>query len=164
MGSVFLPEEPRGPSVIVEIPVTTAGRGRVQLPDIPQLRSTPDQRIILNGIKLVTVDVLTNGVITGFANAPVTELQKMTLTLYSEGWEKGMNIPLLFLNDMTFAASTAPHRYASTFFSSWERVDWNQSYLQLANATVTAGVPYVVMLEVQYLKLNSQGLEVKGPS
>lgn len=161
---VFLQNEPRGPSIMVEIPVSANGRGRVALPDVAQLRSTANQRIILKSIRLITLDVLSNGPLTGAANAPLTELQKMTLTLYAEGWEKGQTIPLLPMNDVEVPGGTFPHVYTQTNFNNWSAVDWPKSYIQFANGTVSAGTPYVVLLDVQYVKLDATGNVIVGPS
>lgn len=161
---VFLQDEPRGPSIVVEIPVSTNGRGRVSLPDVAQLRSTANQRIVLKSIRLITLDVLTNGPLTGLANAPLAELQKMTLTLYAEGWEKGQTIPILPMNDMEVPGGTFPHRYSQTNFNDWSAVDWPKSYIQYANGTLSANAPYVVLLDVQYVKLDAKGNVIVGAS
>lgn len=161
---ILVQEEPRGPSQLVEIPVPTNGASKVFLPDIQQLRSTAGETIIVKAIRLITVDVLTGGIISLAANAPITELQKLTLVLYCEGWEKGENIPLLTLNDMQAPGSTAPHRYHQTRFSNWRKVDWTKSFLQWVNGTSSAGTPYVVMLDVEYIKLNAANQEIVGPS
>lgn len=164
MQQVIVQAEPRGPSVLIEIPVTTNGVQRVPLPDVAQLRSTTTQAIIIKGFRLIPPEILTNGVISGSVNAPVTELQKMTLTLYSEGWEKGQTIPLLTMNDFAFATGSAPFRFNPTKFDNWQNVDFPKSYLQLANGTVTVGAPYVVLLDCEYIRLDANGQMVQGPS
>lgn len=161
---IMLQDEPRGPSVLVEVDVTENGRQRVPLPDIAQLRSTVDQKIVIKCIRLITDEVLVRSILSGNVTAPTSELQKMSVTVYAEGWEKGQTIPLLTLNDMHFAIGTAPFRYSPTYFDNWVNVDWPKSYLQLANGTVTAGAPYTVLLDVLYVKLDGQGREIKGPS
>src|SRR5688572_4521496 len=161
---VFLQDEPRGPSIMIEVPVSSNGKGRVALPDVAQLRSTTDQKIVLKSIRLITSDILTNGPLTGLVNAPLAELQKMTLTLYAEGWEKGQTIPLLPLNDVALSGGTFPHRYSQTNFNNWSAVDWPKSYIQFANGTVSANTPYVVLLDVQYVKISATGNVIVGPS
>jgi len=161
---VFLQDEPRGPSIIVEVPVSVNNRGRVPLPDVAQLRSTTDQKIIIKSIRLVTDEILSNAPLLGNVNAPVAELQKMTLTIYSEGWEKGQNIPILFLSDTSLSGGTFPHRYAQTNFNNWGAVDWPKSYIQYANGTSSANTPYAVLLEVLYVKLGATGNVIIGPS
>lgn len=161
---VVLQNEPRGPSVLIEVNVTANGLQRVAFPDISQLRSTVDQKIILKGLRLITAAVLTNAMIAPNANAPVAELQKMALTLYAEGWEKGQTIPLLTLNDMTVPGGTFPHRYDGTQFDNWVNVDWPKSYLQFANNTVSANAPYTVLIECQYVRLDAQNRMIIGPS
>lgn len=162
---ILVQDEPRGPSQLIEVPVTVA-QSRIPFPDIQQLRSLVKQNIIIKQMRLITADVLTNGVITGFVNAPASELQKITLLIYCEGWEKGQYIPILTLNDTTYAASLYPHRYHETRFNNWQNVDWSKSYLQYANGTVAVpgDAGYCVMLDVQYLKFDAQGKEIIGPS
>ncbi len=165
MGQVImLQDEPRGPSVLIEIDVDINGRQRVPLPDVSQLRSTQDQKIIIKGFRLITDEILVRSVLSGNVTAPATELQKMTLTLYAEGWEKGQTIPLYTFNDFRFATSANPFRTNPTYLDNWLNVDFPKSYLQLANGTVTAGAPYTVMLDCLYVKLDGQGREIKGPS
>lgn len=166
---VYVQEQPRGPSELIEIPVTVAGVSRVNIPDIQQLRSQVGQIVIIKSMRLITADVLTNGVITGFANAPATEVKKISLVVYSNGWEKGHYIPLQVLNDTRLATgSVYALRDYQTDFDSWQNVDWSKSYLQYSNGTggaVLAGsLPYVVMLEVGYVKLDAQQQVIDLPS
>jgi len=85
------------------------------------------------------------------------------MVLYSQGWNKAVNMPILDLNSSTFAGSVFPHRYNATKFDNWERMDWEQSYLLYSNGTGgVAGAPYAVLLEVHYLKLNAAGEVVNG--
>lgn len=158
---IFVQEAPRDASQLIEVPVNTNGVQRVNFPDVQQLRSLVNQEIIIKEIRLITVDVLTNGPITGFATSPVSEQQKLSLTIYCEGWEKAQNLPILVLNDMQ---NTAPHRYNGTRFNNWANVDWSKTYLQFSNGTVSAGAPYCVMFDVVYLKLDKSGNEIIGPS
>ncbi len=164
MQQVLVQEEPRGPSILIEIPVTVNGQQRVPIGDISQLRSTTTQAIIIKGLRLVPPEILTNGVINASVNAPVTELQKMSLTIYAEGWEKGQTIPILTFNDFHFATGAAPFRFNPTRFDNWQNVDWPKSYVQFANGTVSAGAPYVILLECEYIRLNADGRLIQGPS
>jgi len=123
-------EEPRGPSQLIEIPVPTAGVGRVPLPDIQQLRSQVGQVIIIKALRLIPVSVLSLAPTLGGANAPLTELVKISLVLYCEGWEKGQLIPILTLADTFTEASGIPTRFRTTRFDNWKNVDWSKSYLQ----------------------------------
>lgn len=162
MQTILVQDEPRGPSVVIEIPVNNNGSQRVPIPDINQLRSTTDLKIVLKGLRLIPSSVLTNGIISSFTNVPDSELQKMTLTIYAEGWEKGQTIPMLTFND--FQNAIIPNRFNPTRFSDWINVDWPKSYIQFANGTSSVGAPYVVMLDCQYVRLNAQNLIVTGPS
>lgn len=157
-------EEPRGPSILLEIPVATNGQQRVPIPDIAQLRSTTSTQVVVKGIRLISAEVLTNGVISSSPTSPAAELAKMTLTIYSEGWEKGQTIPILTFNDMEFTVGAIPFRRSPTMLDNWVAVDWPKSYIQYANGTTSAGAPYVVLLDIQYLRLNNSGNEISGPT
>jgi hypothetical protein len=162
--TVLVQDEPRGPSVLIEINVQTNGQQRVPFPDISQLRSTAYQSIIIKGLRLISAEVLTNGIISNNTTAPATELQKMSLTIYSEGWEKGQTIPILTLNDMHFTTGAIPFRFNPTKFDNWQNVDWPKSYIQFANGTLSTGAPYVVLLDCEYIRLDAQGSLIQGPS
>lgn len=164
---LLVQEEPRGPSILVEVPVPLPTQKQT-LGDVQQLRSQEGQTIIIKAIRLITDKVLTNGMNIAGTNAPLAELQKMAVVLYSEQWQKGQFIPILVLNDMAdadaTAATTIPYRNRTTRFANWRNVDWAQSYIQYSNGTIAAGTPYVVLLEVEYEKLNSKGVPIVGPS
>lgn len=164
---IMLQEQPRGPSILVEIPIV-AGTQRQNLPDVQQLRSQEGQIIIIKAIRTITAKILTNAITLQGVVAPVAELRKMALTLYCEGWEKGKYIPLLVMNDTADAdattATTIQYRNNPTRFDNWRNVDWAQSYIQFANGTAPVGAPYNVVLEVEYQKLNAAGVPILGPS
>lgn len=157
---VLVMEEPRGPSQLVEVPITTV-LARIPFPDVQQLRSQQGQRIIIKAMRLITSDALVGGVLNQLPTAPSTELQKMVLVLYSEGWEKGQFIPINTLNDFNVDGTTNTHRYNATKFNNWSNVDWPKSYIQFAAGTqsVIGDAGYVVMLDVEYIRLNSDGTE-----
>jgi hypothetical protein len=161
---ILVQEEPRGPSQLIEVPVNTNGRNAVPFPDIQQLRSDITQRIVIKQLRLIPANVLTNGPLTGAVNAPLAELQKISLILYCEGWEKAKWMPILTLNDMTVPGGTFPHRYHATRFNNWEKVDWTKSTLVYSNGTASANTPYVVLLDALYIKLDANGDEIIGPS
>lgn len=162
--TVLVQSEPRGPSILIEVNVNNNGLQRVPFPDISQLRSTIDQRIIIKALRLISIEVLTNAMIAPNANAPITELPKMAVTLYAEGWEKGQTIPILTLNDMAFTTGAIPFRQFPTRFDNWCNVDWPKSYIQFANGTVSAGAPYTVLLDCEYIRLDGQNNTIVGPS
>jgi len=161
---IFLQDEPRGPSQLVEVDITANGLQRKNFPDQQELRSTTEQKIIVKAIRLITADVLTNSILSGNPTAPTAELQKMALVIYCEGWEKAQYIPILTLNDMSLPGGTNPHNYSMTKFDNWVNVDWPKSYIQFANGTVSANAPYTVMIDVLYIKLDAQGNLIKGAS
>lgn len=161
---IIFQDEPRGPSCLVEVLVEANGQQRVKFPTVEQLQSDPTQIIIIKAVRLITVNVLTRGMLNDAPTAPNTELQKMAVTIYCDGWEKGFQIPVLTLNDMHLQAGTAPHRFSQTNFDNWKGVAWEKTRLEFAAGTVSAGAPYVVLFDVQYVKLNNIGQEIKGPS
>lgn len=161
---ILLKEEPRGPSQLVEVNVPSNGLQRVPFPDVQQLRSTQNQKIVIKAIRLIPDWVLTNAMLSANANAPLAELQKMSLVIYAEGWEKAQFLPILTLNDMQDPQENTPHRYAQTNFDDWEKVSWDKTYIQFGNGTVSANAPYTVLLDVMYIKLNAANQQIKGPS
>lgn len=162
MQNVIVQTEPRGPSVLIEVNVQNNGSQRVPFPDISQLRSTTDLKIVIKGMRLISSNVLTNGVISANTTAPDSELQKMSITLYAEGWEKGQTIPLVTLNDMQ--GTPLPFRETPTRFDNWVNLDFPKSYIQFANGTSSVGAPYVVLIDCEYVRLNAQNVIVTGPS
>lgn len=165
---VLVQEEPRGPSQLIEVPVTQNGITQVNFPDIANLRNQADQVIIIKSIQLITPSILTNGPVTGFALAPLTELQKMSAILYSEGWEKGQLIPLLTMNSVFTEGSGEPWSEKTMRLDSWKNLDWNKSKIVYSNGTVSVGQPYAIVFDVQYVKLaknmNGQWDEIVGPA
>ena len=165
MGQVVtLEDSPRGPSILIEIPVTVNGQQRVPFPDVSQLRSTIDVAIIIKGFRLIPDTVLTNGMLNASVTSPLAELQKIACTFYAEGWEKGQSIPILEFNDFFSNGTFIPNRFRGTYLDNWRSVDFPKSYLQYANGTLSAGAPYVVLLDCFYEKLNNRGNEIKGAS
>lgn len=160
---ILVQEEPKGPYQMIEIAVTRAGLQTVPFPDVPQLRSTGTRKIIIKGISLVTSDVLTNAPVSGNVNAPFTEIQKMTLIIYCEGWEKAQYLPLMDLNDSFFFGGNFPNSMKTMKFNNWQDVDWNKTKIQLSNGTLTVGAPYSVLLGIDYIVLNSNNEEIVGP-
>jgi len=165
---ILIQNEPRNSSELVEVPVSASGLFRVQFPDNQQLRSLTTQAIRIQGIRLITAAVATNGPITGFRTAPITELQKCFLVLYCEGWEKAHYIPLLVLNDTNIPGSaTIAARFSPTRFASWRNVDWGKSYILYSNGTTgsdVSGGNYEFLFDVEYTKLDGAGEEIIGPS
>jgi hypothetical protein len=164
-GKTFLvQEEPRGPSQTIEIPVATNGLSVVSFPDIANLRNDTSQIIIIKAIRLITPPLLNNAPTSGQPLSPLTEMQKISLDIYCEGWIKAKSIPLLTLVDTFTEGSGIPYRDRTMQFANWERVDWNKSQLVYSNGNVSAGTPYTVLLEVEYVKLNPDGSELIGPN
>jgi len=150
--------------MLMEVVVDTNGQSKVTLPVLATLRNDTNQQIIVKGLTLITAEVLARAPTKGSVNAPLAELQKMSLVLYSQGWLKGLNIPVLRLNDQATPGGTFPHRYHPTKFNNWTQVDWEQSFLQYSNQSVSANTPYTVIFEVEYLKLNANNEVINGLS
>lgn len=161
---ILFQDEPRGPSQLIEIPVRAQVVSKVTIPDIQQLRSMVGQVIIIKALRLITASVLANAPTVGGVNAPDTELVKISLVLYCEGWEKAQLIPIFTLNDMFTEGSGTPWRAKTTRFDNWKNVDWSKSFLQYSNGTPSSGAAYTVILEAEYVKLDAQGNEIIGPS
>lgn len=162
---ILVQEEPRGPSQLIEVPITRSGLQTVPFPDIQQLRSTTTRKIIIKGIRLIPPGALTNAPTSGLVTAPVTELVKMTLLVYCEGWEKAQLLPVIILTDIEVPGGTEPHRFKSTRFNNWEDVDWSKTKIQFSNGTVSAAgaAGYAVLFDVEYIVLNSKNQEIIGP-
>lgn len=163
---ILVQEEPRGPSQLIEVPIPAQAVSTVAFPDIQQLRSMSGQRIIIKAIRLITAKVLAVGPTTNLNNAAIAELRKCSLIIYCEGWEKGQLIPVLTLNDVAdadaTAATTIPYRQNPSKFANWENVDWSKT--KAIFNPVTSGAAYCLMFDVEYVKLDSQGKEIIGPS
>lgn len=161
---LFVQEEPRGASELIEIPVPAQVPGvtKQRLPDQQDLRSQVGQVIVVKAIRIITADVLAVSPLLGLAVAPLTELQKMSLTLYSDGWEKGQLIPVLSLVDIFTEASGVPWKNRPIRLNDWTNVDWPKSFITYSNGTAAVGAPYAVLLEVEYVKFDDQGKEIKG--
>jgi hypothetical protein len=159
----LIQEEPRGPSMLIEIPVLANGSSEIAFPDVPELRNDTSQKVVIKAMRVIIDSVLTRGPVTGNVTSPLTELQKISLVLYCESWIKGKNIPILTLNDNFVEASGACWHNRTMQFANWENVDWSKSILKFSNGTTSAQQPYTVLLEVEYLKLNPQGFEIIGP-
>lgn len=163
---ILVQEEPRGASQLLECPVTT-GAVKQRLPDNNQLRSVEGQTIVIKGMRLITDKVLANAVNFNLPNAGLADLKNMVLVLYCEGWERAQMIPLLTMNDMADADATAgttiPYRNKATKFDNWKNVDWPKSFFQFTNGQ-SASTDFAVIFDVEYVKLDSTGKPIVGPS
>lgn len=159
----LIQEEPRGPSQLIEIPITTAQQN-VKLPQIQELMSVDNQIIVIKALRLITFKVVTTTP-TGATNAPLGQLQIAYLVLWSQGWIKGQQIPLLTLNDMVDAdsanATTVPYRNRTTRLDDWKKVDWNKSTIQFGVAPTPT---YSILLEVEYQRYDLKGNIIEGPA
>lgn len=151
---ILVQSQPAIMTELIEIFVPQ-GSARVQLPDVQQLRSQEGQQIIITKLKLITDDILASGVDLSGTVMPLNELQNIVLTLYSMGWERGHNIPLLLLNSQTNNANSV-NTYNDYTLANWMKVDWPKSYLKWCSGA-SAGDNYIVPLYVEYLKLNAEG-------
>jgi len=157
-------DEPRGPSQLIEVPVTIAGTTKLVLPVIQNLQNQVDITVVIKALRVIPDTVLALAPTQGGINAPLAELQKMSLVLYSEEWEKGQLIPLLTLVDTFTEASGIPWRARTTRLDNWRNVNWGKSYILYSNGSSAAGVPYNVIFEAEYQKFNKLGEEIKGPA
>jgi hypothetical protein len=150
---ILIQEAPRGASQVIELPITT-GQGSNKFPDSPEIQSNAELKIVITGINLITPKVLGFGPITGTANTPLVDLRNLNLILYSDGWQKGVNIPVLTLNNVADSdattATTIPFRNRSTKFDKW-KIAWNKSTWQFSPGTVATATS-VMLLEVEYIR------------
>jgi hypothetical protein len=160
---MLIQEAPRGASYLIEVPVTGAN-SPVPLPLIQELTSDTTQNVIIKSLRVVTDQELTNAPTLGNVVAPLTELQKISLIIYAEGWEKGYLIPILSLNNLFTEGSGIPYRDRTMKLDNWQNVMWNKSKLVYSNGTVPVGAPYVVLLETEYQRFDKQGREITGAS
>lgn len=166
---ILVQEEPISCFEIIETSVapTAGGQFTIQLPDSQQLRSDTDQTIVVKAIRVTVPGKLAFGPVTGLPIAPVAELQKISLTLYSQGWQRGHNMPLLNFNDVVVPAGVEPYRYTSTRLNDWKKIDWPKSYFLYSNGSGGAApgaTGYCIMLEVEYVRLTAQGVIMEGPN
>lgn len=161
---LFVQEEPRGASELMEVavPAQVPGVTKQRLPDQQDLRSTVNEVVVVKSIRVITADVLAISPLLGLTVAPLTELQKMSLTLYSDGWEKGQLIPVLSLVDIFTEASGVPWKNRPTRLNDWQKVDWPKSFITYSNGTAAVGAPYAVLFEIEYIKFDKNGNELKG--
>ena len=160
---LLIQEEPRGASMIIEIPVVAAV-GIVKLPVIQELTSDLTQNVVIKSLRLITDGELTNAPTIGGITAPLTELVKISLTMYAEGWQKGYLIPITSLNNTFIEGSGIPYREKTTKLNNWQKVEWNKCTLNWSNGTIAAGFPYTVLLEVEYVRFDKLGKEITGPT
>jgi hypothetical protein len=163
----LLQEEPRGPSQLIEIAIPAQLLSVVVLPVIQNLQNQTEQEVIIKAIRCIPNTVLTNGPTQGLANAVLTELQKISLVLYSQEWLKGQLIPICSLIDTFTEGSGIPYKPHTARFDSWKDVNWGKSFLQYSNGTQSNGLAYCVILEVEYQKfkrINGKLIEIQGVS
>lgn len=159
---LLVQEAPRGPSTTIEVPVT-AGQSSVTFNVEQDLISNTTQNVIITSLRLVTFPELAFATVSGNVNAPLAELQKISLLLYAEGWNKGFNIPVLSLNNVFTEGSGVPFRDRTQKLANWKNVVWNKTQLIYANGQPSVGV-YSVIFEVEYVRYDNMGVEIIGPS
>lgn len=160
---ILAQEEPRGPSQLIELAVPAQTLTIVQFPTIQNLQNQTDQIIIIKALRLIPDTVLTKGPLLGFNNAVLSELQKCSLVLYSDGWLKGQLIPLASLIDVFTEGSGLPWRAKTSRFDNWQNVDWSKSFIQYSNSTTSSGAAYEFIFEVEYQKFrkNKDGILIE---
>ena len=159
---MYVADEPRGASQLIEIPIPAIVTSKVQLPDVQQLRSQSGQVVIIKALRLISPDLLATSPTLGLTNATLAELQKISLTIWSENWERATLIPILELIDSGILTGAFPFKIRTTRFDNWQNVDWPKSYLQYSNGTPSSGAAYAVILEAEYSKFDDQGKPIRG--
>lgn len=166
---ILVQEEPLSCFEVIETAILVADAGGFDknVKESNILRSDTDQTIVVKAIRVTVPGKLAFGPITGLPIAPVSELQKITLTIYSEGWERGHNIPILNLNDVTVPGGTEPFRRTSFKLNDWRKIDWPSSFFKWSNGSggiAPGATGYCIMLEIEYVRLNKRGEPVSGPN
>lgn len=159
---ILVQDEPRGASQLIEVPVTVAGTTKVVLPVIQNLQNQVNVNVVIKALRVIPNTVLALAPTLGGANAPLTELVKMSLVLYAEEWEKGQLIPLLTLVDTFTEGSAIPWRAKTTRLDNWRNVNWGKSYVLYSNGSSAAGTPYNIIFEAEYVKFDQDGNEITG--
>jgi len=166
--TLLVQEEPRGPSQLIEVLIPAQLTSNVTLPVIQNLQNDVNQIVILKALRVIPDTVLSRGPLQGFVNAPLTELIKISLVLYSQDWLKGQLIPLLTLVDTFTEGSGIPWRNRTARFNDWQNVDWGKSFLQYSNGTQSIGTAYEVIFEAEYQKFKKDAVgnlvEIQGMS
>lgn len=159
---ILVQEEPRGPSMLVQKAILI-GQSRLQFDDVPELRNSANKRIIIKGIRVIVPGLTVAPFNVGTVLAPLTELQKIYLNIYSEEWIKAQAIPILELNDVFIEGSGIPFRTASTRLNNWENLDWSKTEIIYAQGTACA-VDCTLVVEVEYVNIDNMGQEIIGPA
>lgn len=159
---ILVQEEPRGPSMLVQVAIA-AGQSLIQFKDVPELRNSPTRRVIIKGIRLVIPGLVSTPLNVGNVLAPLTELVKMYLNIYCEGWIKSQGTPILEFNDVYIEGSGIPFRTASTRLNNWENLDWSKTQIQYGQG-LTAAIDCTVALDVEYVNIDNAGEEIVGPA
>lgn len=156
--TMLVQQQPIEASELVEIPVANGASSAV-IPDQPQLRNQGGEKIVITAIRLITDKVLAFAPTLGTATTPLADLKNMALILYSDGWEKGHNIPVLSLNDVndsdSTAATTIPFVNSLPSFGNWNDIDWNKSKLVFASGQV-ASQASACIFQVEYLRIRTK--------
>lgn len=159
---ILVQEEPRGPSMLVERAILT-GQSQISFLDVPELRNSPSKRVIIKAIRVTVPGLVAAPLSVGTVIAPLTELQKIYLNIYCEGWIKAQAIPILELNDVFIEGSGIPFRTASTRFNNWENLDWSKTQIQYGQGQ-TAAIDFTLQLDVEYVSIDANGNEIIGPA
>lgn len=129
--TILVQNQPVVNYTIVEVQVTANGLGQVSITDQPMLKSYQGHRVVIKAIETIPPKALAKAPVSGLAAAPLAEMQKASLVLYCDGWEKEQYVPILRLNafhdgDST-AATTVPFVNDFQAFSNLNNVDWTKS-------------------------------------
>jgi len=165
--TLLVMEEPRGPSQLIEVLIPAQVVSVVQFPVIQNLQNQTDQIVIIKAMRVIPASILTNGPTSGLVNAALTELQKISLVLYSQEWIKGQLIPACTLIDTFTEGSGIPFSTRTKRFDNWKDVNFGKSTLQYSNGAPSSGAAYCVIIEVEYQKFKKVGndlVEIQGIS
>lgn len=133
---------------LIELQVLTALSASQQLyfQDQPQLRSQPDQLVVINAIEAYNVDTIAKAP-SGRATVAVADLANAYLVLNIAGTDEMKYIPLNRLNPVQ--DGTNPSTFSPLILDQLTQVDWTKSYIQAVD-TVAAGLSFLFGVFYRY--------------
>jgi len=124
----------------VEIPVNNTSGTRWAFPDQPQLRNA-----FVNAIQVYGPGAITATPNSLATPAPVSEMKKATITLYSGDIQLVLNMPLLSLNNVVGYDTTSTQNNPYVFQLPDLQgliISWTKSYITLSSASASSNIAF----------------------
>lgn len=123
---------------------------RVNFEDQPQLRTQPNQIIIIRNIEIFLVTTYSNSQFTpALVGIPAAEIPKLVLVLSTNGEEAIHYLPLAKLHHIDDGVVN-PFQWDLQGVDNLYGVEWNKSYVQYSVAS--AGGPYIIPFGISYYR------------